>query len=166
MQIAINIVHSFSLYILISLSFYLCYTISKFFNLAHAAIITLGAYFIYLFSYQLSLHIFVSIILSIISAIFVGISIEFIIYRKLRKLNISPFFMLIASLGIYVVLQNVISLTWGDEAKIIRSTNISVGNKLIGAYITDIQIITFTVSLFLLLGIIVFQKKTKLGRQI
>lgn len=85
---------------------------------------------------------------------------------KLRKLDINPFFMLIVSLGIYVILQNIISLTWGDKTIIIRSNNVNIGNEFLGAYITNIQIITIALSIFFLLGIIIFQKNTIIGRQI
>jgi len=47
--------------------------------------------------------------------------------------------MLLASLGLYVVLQNAISLTFGDDTKSLRGPEVVEGIQLMGARITPIQ---------------------------
>jgi len=64
--------------------------------------------------------------------------------------------MLIASLGIYLILQNLISIFFGDETKSFRTWEIKEGHQLLGAYITDVQIAIIIVSIFLLLIYLVF----------
>ncbi len=56
---------------------------------------------------------------------------------------------MIASIGLYVICQNLISMAWGDDINSINSGNVSVGREFIGAYITDIQIITIITCLLL-----------------
>lgn len=73
---------------------------------------------------------------------------------------------LIASLGIYIVLQNCISLFWGDDTKSIRTGEVKVGNEIFGAYITDIQIVIIVVSGLLFVGSLLFLKYTSLGKSI
>jgi branched-subunit amino acid ABC-type transport system permease component len=73
---------------------------------------------------------------------------------------------MIASLGLYTVLQNVISMLWGDDTKSIRTGEIKVGNEFLGAYITDIQIITIVVCLVLFLACVFFMKYSRIGRNI
>ena len=74
--------------------------------------------------------------------------------------------MLIASLGIYVVMQNTISLIWGDETKSIRTWSVKTGHNILGAYITDVQIAAIVISIILLTGVIIFLHFTSLGKQI
>jgi branched-subunit amino acid ABC-type transport system permease component len=91
---------------------------------------------------------------------------EIALYKPLRKRNASPMILMIASLGLYTVLQNIISLLWGDSTKSIRTGEIKVGNEFFGAYITDIQIITIVVCLALFIACVFFMKYNRIGRNI
>lgn len=166
MQNLINIVFSSFIYILISLSFAIIFYPTKFFNISHAAIITIGAYFTYLFSQQFKLAFWLSLPLAITGSVLIGILIELIIYRPLRKRNSTPLALLISSLGLYIALQNLISMIWGDDIKTIRTGVVKVGKEIFGAYITDIQIIIIFVSFFLFIMTLIFFKFTNLGRSI
>lgn len=163
-QILINILITFSIFILIAISFTLIYYPTKFFHLAHAVVITFGAYFTFLFSQQLGLSLWLSIPLSIIGATVIGVICEISVYKPLRKRNSTPLILLIASLGLYIVLQNVISMLWGDDTKSIRTGEVKVGNEIFGAYITDIQIIIIVVSIVLFIATLLFIKYTKIGK--
>lgn len=166
MQILINITISLSVFILLVISFNIIYQTSRFFHIAHAIIITLGAYFTYLFSIQLSYSLWVAIPMAIIGAVFISIVSEISLYKPIRKRGTSSWKMLIASLGLYVILQNFVSLIWGDDTKSIRTWPIKVGNEICGAYITDIQIITMIVCIILFSATILFLQYTSLGKQI
>jgi branched-subunit amino acid ABC-type transport system permease component len=165
-QIIVNILLSFFLYILISQSFSLTYYPIRFFHIAHAIILTFSVYFTYLFFQQLQCPVRLSIPLAILCAISVGILSEIALYKPLRKRNASPMILMIASLGLYTVLQNVISMLWGDDTKSVRMGEIKVGNEFLGAYITDIQIITIIVCLVLFLACVIFMKYSRIGRNI
>ncbi len=164
LQIFLNILITFSIFILVSVSFTLIYYTTKFFHLAHAVVITFGAYLTYLFSQQLGLSLWLSIPLSIIGATAIGVISEISVYKPLRKRNSTSLILLIASLGIYVVLQNIISMLWGDDTKSIRTWEVKVGNEIFGAYITDIQIIIIVVSIVLFIATLLFLKYTKIGK--
>ena len=166
MQIAVNILLSFSIYLLIAYSFVVCYYPTKFFHLAHAVIITSGAYFTYFFSQQFELPLFLAIAGAIILSIILGVITEICLYKPLRKRNSSSMIMMIASLGLYIVMQNVISLIWGDDIKRIRTGDIKEGYNFFNAYITEIQIITVIVCIMLVIGSIILMNKTKIGRNI
>jgi branched-chain amino acid transport system permease protein len=151
---------------MIGISFNFIYSTTKFFHFAHAIIITLGAYFTFHIYQNIMLSFWIAIIAAIFMSIAVGLFMELLIYKPLRKRNTSPLLMLIASLGLYVVLQNCVSMIWGDETKIIRAGDIIVGNEIFGAYITNIQITTIVVSLVLLVLTLLFLKYNKIGRNI
>ncbi|KHE90977.1 MAG: branched-chain amino acid ABC transporter permease [Candidatus Scalindua rubra] len=166
MQLILNIFVSFSLLLIVSFSFHLLYQVVKFFHIAHAVTITFGAYFTYLFSVQFSWHLGAAILLAIFCAVIISGFMELLIYKPLRRQGTSSWKMLIASLGIYVVLQNIISLFWGDGTKSIRTWAVKTGHNIFGAYITDVQIITITASIMMFVGVILFLRFTSLGQQI
>lgn len=166
MQIVINILLSFSLYLLIAYSFIVCYYPTKFFHLAHAVIITSGAYFTYFFSQQFGFPLFIAIAAAIILSIIIGIIMEVCLYKPLRKRDSSSMILMIASLGLYIVMQNVISLVWGDDIKRIRIGDIKEGYNIFNVYITEIQTITVVICILLVIGCIILMNKTKIGRNI
>lgn len=165
-QIILNIIVSTSIYVLIALSFVIIYYPTKFFNIAHAAIIAIPAYFTYCFTKQLGLSLWIAIPLSISLAVAVGVLSELCVYRPLRRRGASSMMLLVASIGLYTLLQNCISMFWGDNIKSIRVEDTKVGHQFLGAYITDIQIATILVSIAIFAGYVFFQKYHKIGRNI
>ena len=165
-QILINILFTFCLYLSISVGFVIIYYPTKFFHIAHAITLTFSAYFTFLFSIQLNFPLAISIPLAILAATAIGMLSEIALYKPLRKRNASPMILMIASLGLYIVLQNLISLLWGDATKSVRTWEVKVGNQFFGAYITDIQIITIAVCLALFTACVFFMKYSRIGRNI
>lgn len=166
MQITINIFLLAALINLISLSFSIIYFTSKFFHIAHAAVITLGAYFAFLFANKFSIPFHGSVALAITIATLVGLSCELLVYRRMRKRNVQALLYLVASIGLYVVLQNGISLYFGDDTKIINTTEVTVGHQVFGAYITTIQLVTIAVSISLFVTVNLFLQFTLTGKSI
>jgi branched-chain amino acid transport system permease protein len=165
-QFIFNICLSLSLYLIVALSFSLIYYSTKFFHIAHASIITIGPYLLYSFWNQYDIHLSISIIMVIILLSFMGIIIDLLIYRPMRKKNVSLWAYLIASIGLLIVIQNLISIIYGDDAKVISSMNIAEGHKIFGAYITTVQIIIVSVSIVLFVTVNYFLLFTKTGKSI
>ncbi len=165
-QFLINLIITSSLYFLLSFSFEIIYKTVKFFHIAHAITITLGAYFTYLFSILFGFHLIIAVPLAILFSTTISLIIHHFIYKPLRTRNTPNWQMLIASLGIYIVLQNLISIFFGDDTKSFRTWEIKEGYQFLGAYITDTQIITILVSLVVLLLSFLFIEKTNIGKQI
>lgn len=166
MQILCNISLSFFIYVLIALSFVLCYYPTRFFHIAHAITLTFSAYFTYLFAIQLHIPVCLAVPLAVIYATAAGVLSEIALYKPLRKRNASPMILMIASLGLYTVLQNIISMLWGDDTKSVRTGEIKVGHEFFGAYITDIQITTIAVCAALFAACVVLMKYSRIGRNI
>ena len=165
-QIIINITISAFIYLLLANSFSIIYYATKFFHIAHAGIIAFGAYSVFLFENVFFISFTGSIILAILSATLIGILCEVLFYRHLRKHNVPAFGYLIASIGLYVVLQNCISLYFGDDTKIINTSDVTVGNQIFGAFITTTQIVTILISSVLLVLVDLFMKYTSTGKSI
>lgn len=165
-QIIANILIASSVYLLLANSFSLIYYPTKFFHIAHAAVISSGAYFVFFFANKFSIPFPVSVALAIATTTLIGVACEVLIYRQMRKRNVPALAYLIASIGLYVVLQNCISLYFGDDTKIINTTEVTVGNQIFGAYITTIQIITVFVSIALFIAVNLFLHYTATGKSI
>ena len=163
-QLLINTLVSSSKFIYLAISFSLIYSTTRFFHFAHAVVFTSGAYFAFLFYKLLGFSIYISIPIAIFFAIVLGCSIENFIYKPLRKKGTSSIVMLLASLGIYIFLQNLISMLFGDDTKSIRSGVVKEGINIFGARITPIQIVIIITAIVVTILIIQFYKKTQLGR--
>jgi branched-subunit amino acid ABC-type transport system permease component len=166
LQLIENITLSFVSFLFVGYSFILTYYPTRFFHIAHAITLTFSAYFTYLFAIQLHLPVWLAVPLAIVCATVTGMLSEITLYKPLRKRNASPMILMIASLGLYTVLQNVISMLWGDDTKSVRTGEIKVGHEFFGAYITDIQIITIAVCIALFAVCALLMKYSRIGRNI
>ena len=165
-QLFVNIVISTSLYALLVLSFSVIYQSTKVFHIAHAVIITLGAYFTHLFYIELGLALWLACPLSIISSALIALLFELIVYRQLRKRGVSSWRMFVASIGIYIIFQNLISIIWGDESQSIRNRLIDQGYNVLGAYITEEQLYLIGLCCLSFLASHFFFRHTSLGKEI
>lgn len=166
MQIVIDIILLSSIYLIVSLSIAVIYNVAKFLQLSQAVIISFGAYFAYFFILKFHFSIYFSSIIAIFSCAMLGISTEIIIYKNMRKKNASSFIYLVASIGLYAILQNMIPIFFGNDTKIINTAKVAVGNQIFGAYITSIQAITILVSITLFITVNLFLNFTKTGKTI
>ena len=168
-QIYLNIIISGSIILLVAIGFVLVYQTTRFFHFAHAVIFTSGAYFTFLFNQILGWALFTAIPTAIILALLLGSLIEFSIYKPLRKKKSSAIVLLLASLGIYIVLQNLISLIFGDDTKSIRTWEVREGIEIAGAYVTPVQLViiaTSTALLILVSGYLMLAKTGKAMRAV
>jgi branched-chain amino acid transport system permease protein len=165
-QLLISIIIYFSIYLLIAYSFSLIYFTTRFFNIAHAITLTSAAYFTYFFFKQIQWPVWLSIPIAIICATVIGMLAEIVLFKPLRKRNSSAMMLMITALGLYIVLQNLISILWGDDTKSLRLGEIKVGHFFGGAYITDINIITIIVCFGLFVTCAFIIKKSRIGRNI
>lgn len=161
-----------SVYALIALGYTMVYGILGLINFAHGEIYMMGAYLgIIFFALLTDLGItqnsfLLSIVISFLGAAFYcgayGVTIERIGYRPLRHSpRLSPF---ISAIGMSIFLQNYVMLTQGSSDKVFPGV-ISIGNiKIFGATITYIQMLIFIISMFFMLGLHLFVKKTKTGK--
>ena len=160
-QLLLNGIIAGSIYSLVALGFSLIYQTTRFFHFAHGAIYTFGAYFAYLFYIQLGYGRIVAFPLACVGAMVLGAGCEVLVYKQMRKRKATDLTLLIASLGLYTLLQNIISMAWGDDTKTMRTGEVVEGHAVLGARITDVQImvIAATVILITLMTLILTQMK-------
>ena len=162
-QIIIYSILSASKIIIIAISFAMIYRVVRFFYFAHGVVFTAGVYLAFLFNIWLVWPFWISVLIGIILSGIMGCVIEIMIYLPLRKKGANQLIQLLSSLGIYIILQNIISIIFGDETKSIRTGIVQEGINILSARITPIQIVTICVSIVLVVVLYVFLKKTKIG---
>ena len=165
-QLVFNGIISGSVYSLIALSFALIYQTTRFFHFAHGAVYTFGAYFAYLFTIQLGINRIIAFPIACVATAILGIVLELGIYKPMRKKSATDLTLLIASLGLYVVLQNIISMAWGDDTKTMRTGEVVEGHLFLGARITDVQIPIIVASAFLIMLMALILTQMKFGKSL
>ena len=153
-----------SVYAIIALGYTMVYGIAKMLNFAHGDVIMVGAYISFCMTTYLKLPPIVSILGAMVVCTLLGILIEGLAYKPLRKAG--SLAVLITAIGVSYFLQNVALLIWGSAPKTFRSVvsfgSISLfGGKLI---ITPESIITVAACLIIMVALTAFTKKSRMGK--
>lgn len=165
-QIIINILLSASLILIVAFFYELLYFVTKFFNLAHAVVLVLGPYFTIFFSKSIGLNVVVSITLAIMSSVSLSLLLEILIFRYMRRKKVPPINYFIVSLSILIVVQNTVSLIFGDGPKELFKIDLIIGENIFDGYVTKIQLISFAIFSALYIAGILLLKFTRLGKSI
>jgi branched-chain amino acid transport system permease protein len=161
-QLAANIIFSASLYALVGVGFAFVYRSARFFHFAHGAIITVGAYAALLPALA-GWPIALALLFGVFIAISVGCLVEFIVYRPLRRRGATALAFLLASLGAYIVLQNAISLLFGDAIRVLWAAAPRQGVALGDAVISWAQIVTINASILTLTSVLFWLHSSEVG---
>lgn len=165
-QIVISFLYYVAILLIIASGFSIMYSIRRFINFDHAITLSLSAYITYTLVVSCQWTLFWAVPLAVVLSIIFAVLIDNLIFGPLRKNNLKNWQMMVASLGIYVILQNLISIIWGDSTLSFRTWEVSAGHELFGAYVTDVQIITIVACLLIMVMIWLFMEKTIIGKQI
>jgi branched-chain amino acid transport system permease protein len=166
MQILFNILLSASIYILVGIGFSLIYKTAGFIHFAHGAVFTAGAYFAFLFKAWFGFPVPLAFLSAIASTTLLGCSIELTLYRPLRHNQAPSQVFLLTSLGLYIVLQNLISIVFGDATRSLELTTVQAGIEILGARLTPIQLWIMLISPSLVVAFTLLLQRTKLGLMI
>ena len=161
-----------AVYALIALGYTMVYGILELINFAHGEIYMVGAYTTIitlsfltitgLTSKSLILSLFIVIIVAMIYSSAYGLTMERVAYRPLRNApRLSP---LISAIGVSIFLQNYVMLAQGSADKIFPHILPSGGLSLGNATLTYLQIFIMMASMFLMISLHTFIKKTRLGK--
>jgi branched-subunit amino acid ABC-type transport system permease component len=152
------------MYGLISLSFIVIYKPAQFFHFAHGAVLTWAAYVCLGISIALRWPLWISTICTISVCAAGGAFLNWALYSPLRRRGATGLVLLLASLGLNVLLQNAISLSFGDETKNLASGNVTLGVPILGARVTPIQAwsVVVAVACFVMVGVML--KWSRFGR--
>jgi len=163
----INGLQTGSIYALIALGYTMVYGIVKLINFAHGDILMVGAYAT-LIAVSHGMPLIVAIILSMILCAFLGVVIDFLAYRPIRKApKISA---LITAIGMSFLLESLALIIFGANPRVIDQKYIpaflSNNNKIsLGfLHISMLTLFVIVVTLVCMIALNLFIKNTKLGK--
>jgi branched-chain amino acid transport system permease protein len=174
-----------SVYAIFALGYTLIFSILGIINFAHGAVFTLGAYFTYLFmggafgfnglmanlKLPFALPFAVALILSGTLSGLVGIAIERFAFRPLRRRGADPLLTVVSSLGVALIIVNLIQYLVGAETYTFPANtfgnippSVNFGSAESPIPIRTVQIIIFGVSVVILTGLTYLINGTKYGK--
>lgn len=161
MQQILNGLHIGSIYALIALGYTMVYGIVKLINFAHGDIMMVGAYIAFMMITTFNLPLPIAIIISMASCALIGMGIEKVAYKPLR--NAPRMWALITAIGVSFFLETLFTILFGASSK--PFPTLSLAPIQIGALqISQIMMISIGLSVFLMIALEIFIKKTKLGK--
>ena len=163
-QLTVNGLIAGSIYALVASGFSLIYGTNKFMHFAHGVSVAFAGYILYSVFTLYGLNFYFSILLTLVLSGIFGLLIYRLVYSPLQNRNASNVVLLIASLGLLILIENLIQAIFGADVKIIGFVETSEGITIFGAIITPLQILIIIVSAILLIILYLLMKKTKLGR--
>lgn len=154
-----------SVYAIIALGYTMVYGIAKMLNFAHGDVIMVGAFVILSAITKAGLSPLLSVLISIVFCTVLGITIEKVAYRPLRKAS-SNLAVLITAIGVSYLLQNLALLIFGADAKsFVTVINVPAVTLFDGQLtIKGITIVTIVACIVIMAGLTFFVRKTKPGR--
>lgn len=160
LQLLANGLVNGALFALLACSFGLIYRSVRIFHIAFAGLFLIAPYTVYATSTWMQVPIWLAIIYGIIVAAIMGYVLERILYRPLFRRNTSGGSIIVASLGAFIVIENVLAIGFGSELKTIDR---ELANQIILGPIslTSIQIYQFLVCTVALIALGIAIKKVK-----
>jgi branched-chain amino acid transport system permease protein len=154
-----------SVYALIALGYTMVYGIAKMLNFAHGDVIMVGGFTCYTICSTMGMSPIVGVLVSVIVCTVLGIVIEKVAYKPLRKAS-SPLAVLITAIGVSYLLQNLALLIFGANAKSFTSVVNMDSIKLFDGQvvISGVTIVTIVSCVLIMLVLMLFINKTKMGQ--
>ena len=152
-----------SVYAIIALGYTMVYGIAKMLNFAHGDVIMIGCYVVFVTMSGQGWPPFMSVVFSIVCCTCLGIAIEKIAYKPLRKAT--PLAVLITAIGVSYFLQNAALLIFGSGSQTFKSV-VSIPSWHINDALTvsGETIATIVVSFVIMVALTLFVNKTKAGK--
>jgi branched-subunit amino acid ABC-type transport system permease component len=163
-QLAFNGLIAGATYSLVAVGLAAVYGAGRFFNFAHGAVFAVGAYTVYASAVVLHFPLSVSLLVAIAITGALGLVLEVLVFRRLRRRHATPLVSLVASMGLYVVLQNVLSVTFGDRTLTIKSAAVIPATHLAGILLTGPQITILAASFAVAMSIWALMAFTEIGK--
>ena len=153
-----------SIYALVAAGFSLIYATNRFMHFAHGTSVVVGGYILYTLFTRLGMPFSLGVLLTILLSGFLGVLLYRAVYLPLQNKKASNVILLIASIGLLILFQNLIQIWFGASVKSIGYIKVAKGVSFLGAVITPLQFLIIITSVVLFVLLYGFMKKTRLGR--
>lgn len=153
-----------SVYAIIALGYTMVYGIAKMLNFAHGDIIMVGGFTTFTVVSTMGGSPLLGVLAAVVVCTVLGVTVERVAYRPLR--GASPLAVLITAIGVSYLLQNVALLIFGSNARQFTSVVNVPPLKLAGGAlsISGVTIVTIAACIIIMIGLMLFINKTKIGQ--
>ena len=160
----INDISLGSVYAIIALGYTMVYGIAKMLNFAHGDIIMVGGFTTFTVVSTMGGSPLLGVLAAVVVCTVLGVTVERVAYRPLR--GASPLAVLITAIGVSYLLQNVALLIFGSNARQFTSVVNVPPLKLAGGAlsISGVTIVTIAACIIIMIGLMLFINKTKIGQ--
>lgn len=150
-------------YALTAVGYSIVYGVLELVNFAHGTVFMVGAYLFYILNVLAGVPIPVAALFAIVLTGFIGIMYERITLRPLRLRNLPKFCYLICTIGVSIIMENILFVIMGSEARLYPTIMEGFYIPILGVNLSVIQVLSLVITLVLMLALIFFIKKTPLG---
>jgi branched-chain amino acid transport system permease protein len=148
---------------LVAVGFGLCYRLTGFFNFSHAISVVVGPYCILVITQKAQLPDQIAWFIGVALSCALGGWVYLLVFRPMRRRSATVLSLMLASLGVYVLLQNLISILFGDETQSLSRGPVEEGWHILGGVVTHIQACAVVVAAVSLGAICWFLERTPAG---
>lgn len=161
-QLILNGIIAGAIYALVASGFSLIYSVTKFMHFAHGGVLAVAGYLLFTLAVAAGINFWLAIIITLLASALLGMAMNWLVYRPLRKKRASSAVLLIAGLALMILVNAAILAVWGADVKTIQAVNPVF--DVSGVRVTFVQVTIIAVALLLFAGLWVLMKKTKLGK--
>ncbi len=155
-----------SVYALIAVGFALIFSVLKFSNFAHGGLISVCAFVGYFFYTVFRLGAVLSVVLTAIIGAGLGVAVDTVAFRRLRKKASGKIYYFISSITCSILLSNLLTLQFGSTFYTIPPFFEKQTFKFLGVIIVKMNMLMMGVSIVLLIALMALLNRTKLGLSI
>lgn len=162
LQFIINGLITGILYSLAALGFALVYNTTRIFHIAAAALYVAGAYLFYFAYHVLDFPLWMAMFFALLLTAFLSVCSEWLVYRPQYRKKASLNVVMISSIGLMMVIVNVIAMLFGNETKVIDNTILRTFNWN-GLIITTPQMMQLFIGSMAILLFMIFLRYSRFG---
>lgn len=152
-------------YALLGISWGIIFNVTGTFHFAHAIVYTVGGYAAILFVNILGLPFYLGILLGVGAAVLLGMGIEWLFYQPMRARNATPMTILITSLGILIVVENLIPIFFGASSLALKGVE-TIPQSVGPVFFTNIHLVKIISTWSLLALLHFFLHHTRAGKSL
>ena len=164
LQQVINGLSLGSVYALIAVGYSLVYSVLLFSNFAHGGFLVIGGYICYYALLSAGMNIWVAALTALIGAGVSAVVVEKLAYKPIRERTPITLYMLIASMGMSIVIENIFVVTIGGRFRALPPVIPTQPVNLFGIATTSaFDLLSLVTAVVFLVGLQLFLVKTKWG---
>ena len=166
LQLLFNSLIIGSVYALVASGFSLIYATNRFMHFAHGVSVVTAGYALFTFFNLLSLPFAAACALTLLASALIGFLMHRLVYRPLMARKSSAVILLVASIGLLILFENLILVLFGEKVKTVGLLGVAEGISVWGASITPLQIVLILTSVAVFLLLYLLMNKTRTGRNL